>query len=78
MERKTELTVNHRRLVPGTEVTISGVPGRFRFRYVDVHDNGRLPEITVVGGRTGYSLTRTFTVDRIRRVHRIARTRASA
>lgn len=73
--RAQSLTVNGRRVEVGTELSISGVRGRFRFRSVDTFTDGRPTVVTVVGGTDGHSMTRTFTADRIRTVHRIAKAR---
>lgn len=70
--RSTEFKVNGRILTPGTEFSVKGVRGRFRFvEYVVTADD---EWITGYGGdgwrdRQGVMGFRSFAVDRIRRVH---------
>lgn len=57
-----------RHLSPGTEVSIKGERGRFRFVSHTVTDKG-VEWIDVVGGPKGCSQWRSFRPDRIKRVH---------
>lgn len=62
-----ELQVNGRKVVPETELSITGEAGRFRFiRHVRT---GTSEWIDVVGGRKGWTMWRSFDQDRIRTVH---------
>lgn len=69
----TEWRCNGRHVQPGTELSITGVRGRFRFiRHVQLPD-GRC-WIDVVGGRQTrkgtVELERSFRPDRVHTVHR--------
>jgi Na+-transporting NADH:ubiquinone oxidoreductase subunit NqrF len=57
------LKVNGRLIQDGTEISISGEPGRFIYRWMTGD------ALTVWGGRTGNEMYRSFTIDRVRRVH---------
>lgn len=57
-----------RHVEPGTEVSIKGERGRFRFVEHVVTDKGA-EWISVVGGPKGVSTWRAFRPERIRRVH---------
>jgi len=70
----TEISINGRNVSPGTELSIKGERGRFRFMQHVVNANG-VEWIDVVGGRKNYDLQRSFKIDRVKTVHRIARTR---
>lgn len=68
-----EIQINGRTIVRGTELSIRGESGRFRFikhvkapkaEWIDVH-----------GGKKGYEVWRSFYIDQVKTVHRIARTR---
>lgn len=62
-----ELQVNGRKIVPETELSITGEAGRFRFiRHVKTETS---EWIDVVGGRKGWTMWRSFNQDRIRTVH---------
>lgn len=63
----TEITVNNRNVVPGTELKISGERGRFRF--IKKVINGESEWIDVWGGKKGSENLRSFRVDRIKTVH---------
>jgi hypothetical protein len=64
---ETEIQINGRNVVPGTELKIEGERGRFLFmRYVV---NGEISWIDVHGGPKGYEHTRSFRLDRVKRVH---------
>jgi hypothetical protein len=68
-----EATVNGRLLAPGTEVSIKGERGRFRFLKRVVRDSGA-DWLDFWGGPKGCESWRSFPVERVRRVHRIPRT----
>jgi hypothetical protein len=64
---ETEIQINGRNVVPGTELKIEGERGRFRFmRYVI---NGDITWIDVHGGASGYESVRSFRLERVKRVH---------
>lgn len=63
-------TVNGRRLAPGTEVSVRGERGRFRFLKRVVRDDGR-EWLDFWGGPKGAPQWRSFPADRVRRVHRV-------
>lgn len=69
--------MSRRRLEPGTEVSISGERGRFRFQGESTTGTGRVV-YHFVGGVAGHECFRSFYPERVKRVHRINRTRANA
>jgi hypothetical protein len=74
----TEIKVNGRQVVRGTELTIRGWSGRYRFQYAHVGDDGAVSEVVTYGGSgdpRGRRQYRSTTVGRIRTVHRIANER---
>lgn len=70
----TEYRVNGRVLEPGTEVSITGERGRFRFVRHVINASGA-EWLDVVGGTNKVTMTRSFRPERVRRVHRLAKTR---
>lgn len=72
-----EVVVNGRTLEPGTEVSIAGERGRFRFRSAATTSGGRIV-CDFIGGPAGHEQWRSFYPERIRTVHRLTRTRANA
>ncbi|KUM37867.1 hypothetical protein AR539_10735 [Arthrobacter sp. EPSL27] len=64
---------NGRHIVPGTEVSIRGERGRFRFLKRVTRDDGR-EWLDFWGGPKGAENWRSFSDDQIRRVHRIGKT----
>jgi hypothetical protein len=64
---KNEIQVNGRTVVAGTELSITGEAGRFRF--VKHVTTPTAEWIDVVGGRKGYSVFRSFYVSRVKTVH---------
>lgn len=70
-------TINGRKIERGTEVSIKGESGRFRFIQHVTNQNG-VQWIDVVGGKKNYEMSRSFRLDRVKTVHRIARTRKNA
>jgi hypothetical protein len=68
-ERNDTYEANGRKIVKGTELTISGERGRFRFmQHVHNPDNGA-EWIDCVGGKRGVKEFRAFRPDRIKTVH---------
>lgn len=68
------LFINRRRLTPGTEVSIFGKRGRFRFVNANVTSEGRLV-LNFVGGKANRVMMRSFYPEQVKRVHRINNTR---
>jgi hypothetical protein len=65
--------INGRSIVKGTELSIKGESGRFIFiKHVKTPS---AEWIDVKGGRKGYEMWRSFSIDRVKTVHRIAKTR---
>jgi hypothetical protein len=73
----TTVRVNGRIVEPGTELSIRGERGRFRFQYPIVQDD-RPVGVTVYGGPHGHGTYRSFSLDRIRTVHRVDKLRAGS
>jgi hypothetical protein len=67
-------THNGRHIERGTELSIKGERGRFRF-ISHVSTEAGAEWITVVGGPAKVTMTRSFKPDRIRTVHRLTKTR---
>lgn len=67
---------NGRELVPGTEVSIKGKRGRFRFVKESTTSEGKTV-LDFVGGTTGHEQWHSFYPDRVKTVHRVNRTRAN-
>lgn len=63
----TEMTVNNRHVAKGTEISIQGERGRFRF--VKHVQNNQAEWIDVWGGPKGREQMRSFRPNRIKRVH---------
>ncbi|AKF15255.1 hypothetical protein SEA_SHEDLOCKHOLMES_78 [Mycobacterium phage ShedlockHolmes] len=72
-----EVVVNGRTLEVGTEVSIKGERGRFRFKSAARTSGGRIV-CDFIGGPAGHEQWRSFYPERIRTVHRLNRTRANA
>lgn len=66
--------INRRRLTPGTEVSVFGKRGRFRFVSASVTSEGRLV-LNFVGGKANRVMMRSFYPEQIKRVHRLNATR---
>lgn len=64
---------NGRHITAGTEVSIRGERGRFRFLKRVTRDDGR-EWLDFWGGPKGSEAWRSFSADQIRRVHRINKT----
>ncbi|ARQ95516.1 hypothetical protein I5G81_gp77 [Mycobacterium phage Shandong1] len=72
-----EVVVNGRTLEPGTEVSIRGERGRFRFKSAARTSGGRIV-CDFIGGPAGHEQWRSFYPEKIKTVHRLNRTRANA
>ena len=71
-----EMQWNGRHIHPGTELSIKGESGRFRFiKHVSTSTS---EWIDVVGGRKGVKTLRSFRPKRIKTVHRVNKTRENA
>lgn len=69
----TEWKWNGRNVVPGTELSMKGLRGRFRFmRHVSTPDGREW--IDVWGGTKHHQTNRSFAPERIRTVHRLNKT----
>lgn len=71
----TECVINGRHVTPGTECSIKGERGRFRFIKSVTNAAGSTWLDFYGPDRSGY---RSFSPDRVTRVHRIERTRENA
>jgi hypothetical protein len=75
-----QVTTEYRRgratLTPGREFSVRGEVGRFRFVSHTITPDGR-EWIDAIGGKTDIEMWRSFRPDRIRRIHRIQKTRAN-
>lgn len=76
-EVSTDFVVNGRHLTPGTEASIRGERGRFRFLRA-VRTGAGAEWLDFVGGPTGHAQWRSFRPDRVRTVHRLVKTRGNA
>lgn len=68
-----ETTINGRMVEIGTELSIKGEPGRFRF--LKRIKTPTAEWIDVIGGREQHQRFRSFRVDAVRTVHRLNRVR---
>lgn len=66
--------VHGRDLHPGTEVSISGERGRFRFIRATTTSTDRVV-LDFIGGQPGHECWRSFYPERVKTVHRLNRTR---
>lgn len=65
---QTEIQINGRHVVRGTELKISNERGRFRFiKYVKTEKGAEW--VDVYGGKKGAECMRSFRMDRIKTVH---------
>lgn len=76
VEYQEEAVANGRHLTPGMEVSVRGERGRFRFVNAQVTSAGKTV-LNFIGGAPGHEAWRAFYPERIRRVHRINRTRVN-
>lgn len=68
---------NGRHLRPGTEVSVRGERGRFRFINAQTTKAGRVV-LNFLGGPAGREMLRSFYPERVRRVHRLRKIRGNA
>ena len=71
-----EVKVNGRILVKGTEFSVKGERGRFRFTKYVITEKSEW--IDCIGGPKGYEKMRSFSPSQIRRVHVKRTTRSNA
>lgn len=69
------IQINGRNVEVGTEISIKGESGRFRF--LKKVTTPTTSWIDCIGGKKGYETYRSFEISRIRTVHRINQTRAN-
>lgn len=62
-----KIQINGRYVTPGTELSISGERGRYRF--IQHVQTSTAEWIDVIGGPANYKAMRSFRPDRVRRVH---------
>jgi len=73
----TDWTANGRAVTGGiTELSITGVSGRFVFQRYVLAPGGRA-WIDVLGGRKGHEVLRSLRPGRVKTVHRVAKTRTT-
>lgn len=70
-----EIVIHGRHVVRGSELSIKGERGRFNFIKHVLNPKTGSEWVDVVGGAVGYRTMRSFSIDRIRRVHNKAKTR---
>jgi hypothetical protein len=73
---ETEWQHNGRRVVAGTELSVRGQRGRFRF-VAHVTTTAGAEWIDVYGGPDGRAMFRSFAPDKITRVHRTTKARTT-
>jgi hypothetical protein len=78
--REELFRVNGRILEPGTEFSVHGEPGRFRFLYATTTPAGAVwvDGIGGPGGAKGVRSWRSFHPEQVRTVHRLLKLRESA
>lgn len=76
-ESTPTVRVHGRELHTGTEVSITGERGRFRFMRATTTSSDRVV-YDFIGGTAGHECWRSFYPERIKTVHRISRTRKNA
>ena len=70
-----EAQINGRHMSPGTEFSVRGERGRFRFKCARVDEHGALRWITGIGGPAGHKTFRSFGPDRTFVVHHVDKIR---
>lgn len=75
--RTTQTQINGRHVTPGTELTVSGQRGRFRFLEHVTTEQG-IEWLWVIGGAKGYETFRAFRPEAVKRVHYKQKTRHNA
>ena len=73
---ETVVRVHGRDLQPGTEVSISGERGRFRFIRATTTSAHRVV-LDFIGGQPGHECWRSFYPERVKTVHRLNRVRGN-
>jgi hypothetical protein len=68
---QTETVINNRNVRPGTQLSIRGERGRFRFEKHVLNLRTGAEWISVIGGPEGAPMCRDFRPDRVRKVHRL-------
>jgi len=71
-----EVRINGRIVTKGTELSFKGIKGRFIFQRLVTLDDGRC-WLDVFGGPAKHEMLRSFGVERVKTVHRIAKTRGN-
>ena len=69
-----EVIINNRHVTSGSEVSIKGERGRFRFIHKVIRPERGVEWLDFWGGPKGHEQHRSFRQDRVRRVHRIKTT----
>lgn len=69
--------IHGRELHPGTEVSIRGERGRFRFMRATTTSSDRIV-FDFIGGAAGHECWRSFYPERVKTVHRVSRNRKNA
>jgi hypothetical protein len=67
------IQVNNQTVVPGTEISVKGERGRFKFLKKVTTPNTSW--VDCIGGRKGYEVYRSFETSKIKTVHRKKTTR---
>jgi hypothetical protein len=70
-----EIQINGRNITAGTEVSIRGERGRFRF--IKHVKTDKAEWVDVVGGPKGIRMWRSFRIDSVKTVHRVNKTEAN-
>jgi hypothetical protein len=71
-----KIQINGRTVTMGTELSIRGESGRFRFiKHVKTPDS---EWIDVIGGKKNYEMWRSFAMENIKTVHRLNRTKQNS
>lgn len=73
--KQNDITLNNRHVTRGTELSVAGWRGRYRFQYAHTNDQGDLAEVVVYGGPKGHGIYRSCAPERVRTVHRIPKGR---
>jgi hypothetical protein len=66
-----EVTINNRTITAGTEVSIEGERGRYRFMKKVIRPELGVEWLDFWGGPKGFEQWRSFPESRVKRVHRI-------
>jgi len=71
-----EVKINGRLVTVDSELSFKGVRGRFRFKRMVTLDDGR-SWLDVFGGPENHETLRSFGIERVKTVHRIAKVRGN-